>query len=159
MGGWLGVVLAFSPAELARPITDHQLAFSMAEWARTDGRVFFRKEQRSKPLLPLVFCFECVCLSVTTGRREKWREKEKWRWTQRKVTGKRWDDHRMRCVRLSESWNPGPESRLSRSWNTGPETQVPIGLAWLLKIGFLGRYQYIKNLLKKRRRGYKASNF
>jgi hypothetical protein len=31
----------------------------------------------------------CIRPSVTTGRREKWREKEKWRWTQRKVTGKR----------------------------------------------------------------------
>jgi hypothetical protein len=38
------------------------------------------------------------------------------------------------CVRLSRSWNPGPESRISRSWNPGswnpvsvyrgPETQV-----------------------------------
>ncbi len=61
VGGWLGVLLAFSTVESARPITDHRLAFSMAEPVRTDGRtdgrVFFRKEQRSKPLLPLVFCF------------------------------------------------------------------------------------------------------
>jgi hypothetical protein len=33
------------------------------------------------------------------------------------------------CVRLSRSWNPGPESRISRSWNPvsvyrGSETQV-----------------------------------
>jgi hypothetical protein len=33
-------------------------------------------------------------------------------------------------------------------------SRLLIGLAWLLKLGFLGRYQYIKNLLKKRRRGY-----
>ncbi len=123
----MGVLLAFSTAELVRPITDHRLAFSMAESTRTDERmdgfslgkswgwsfsflwffalhlassrwvigrsgcifydrtgpdsrtngqtdflwqirpgqtdertdeqVFFRKEQRSEPLLPLVFCF------------------------------------------------------------------------------------------------------
>ncbi len=52
-------------AEPAWPITDHRLAFSMAEPARTDGltdertheRVFFRKEESLEPLLPLVFCF------------------------------------------------------------------------------------------------------
>jgi hypothetical protein len=48
-------------AESVRPITDHRLAFSMAEPAWTDERtnewVFFRKKQRSEPLLPLVFYF------------------------------------------------------------------------------------------------------
>jgi hypothetical protein len=49
--------------------------------------------------------------------------------------------------------------------NRRRELRLLIGLAWLLKLemmvdvdiatqGFLGRYQYIKNLLKKRRRGY-----
>jgi hypothetical protein len=49
--------------------------------------------------------------------------------------------------------------------NRRRESQLLIGLAWLLKLemmvdvdtatqGFLGRYQYIKNLLKKRRKGY-----
>jgi hypothetical protein len=74
-----------------------------------------------------------VCLSVTTGRslyvttrrREKWREKEKWRWTHRKVMGKRWDDVGcVACICLSESWNSGPKSRLSRSWNPSPESQM-----------------------------------
>jgi hypothetical protein len=37
----LGVLAAFSTAEPARPITDHRLAFSMAEPARTDGRTDF----------------------------------------------------------------------------------------------------------------------
>jgi hypothetical protein len=54
---------------------DVPLAFSTAEPARTDGgregRVFFRKEQRLEPLLPLV---ACVCLCVCDY------------WTQRKVT-------------------------------------------------------------------------
>jgi hypothetical protein len=57
----LGVLLAFFMAEPTRPITDHWLAFSMAEPVWTDGRtdewVFFKKEQRSEPLLPLVFYF------------------------------------------------------------------------------------------------------
>jgi hypothetical protein len=49
--------------------------------------------------------------------------------------------------------------------NRKRESRLLIGLAWLLKLemmvnvdtatqGFLGRYQYIKNLLKRRRRGY-----
>jgi hypothetical protein len=38
--------------------------------------------------------------------------------------------------------------------NKRRELRLLIGLAWLLKLGFLGRYQYIKNLLKKRRRRY-----
>jgi hypothetical protein len=38
--------------------------------------------------------------------------------------------------------------------NRRRESRLLIGLAWLLKLGFLGRYQYIKNLLKKRRKGY-----
>jgi hypothetical protein len=38
--------------------------------------------------------------------------------------------------------------------NRRRESRLLIELAWLLKLGFLGRYQYIKNLLKKRRRGY-----
>jgi hypothetical protein len=51
------------------------------------------------------------------------------------------------------------------SSNRRRESQLPIGLAWLLKLemmvdvdtatqGFMGRYQYIKNLLKRRKRGY-----
>jgi hypothetical protein len=35
----LGVLAAFSTAEPAWPITDHRLAFSMAEPARTDGQI------------------------------------------------------------------------------------------------------------------------
>jgi hypothetical protein len=49
--------------------------------------------------------------------------------------------------------------------NRRRKSRLLIGLAWLLKLemmvdvdtatqGFLGRYQYIMNLLKKRRRGY-----
>jgi hypothetical protein len=49
--------------------------------------------------------------------------------------------------------------------NRRRESRLLIELAWLLKLemmvdvdtatqGFLGRYQYIKNLLKKRRKGY-----
>ncbi len=55
-----------------------------------------------------------------------WQEEEKWRWTQRKMTGKRWDDRRMRCVRLFESWNPGPETEVLklRSWGPSPEIEV-----------------------------------
>ncbi len=55
-----------------------------------------------------------------------WQEKEKWRWTQGKMTGKRWDDRRMRCVCLFESWNLGPETEVMkpRSWNPGLEVQV-----------------------------------
>ncbi len=49
-----------------------------------------------------------------------WREKEKWQWTQRKMTGKRWDDHRMRCVRLSKSWNPGLETEVLKPRSWGP---------------------------------------
>jgi hypothetical protein len=58
-------------------------------------------------------------------------------------------------VRLSESWNPGPESQMQQhDSNRRRELRLLIGLAWLLKLGFLNRYQYIKNLLKKRRRRY-----
>jgi hypothetical protein len=62
----------------------------------------------------------------------------------------------------------GPESQVLKakhSNNRRRELWLLIGLAWLLELemmvdvdtatqGFLGRYQYIKNLLKKRRRGY-----
>jgi hypothetical protein len=86
--------------------------------------------------------------------------------------------HCMRLsVHVSRSWSPvsvyrGPETQVLRAKCRGPESQVLrakcsnraltkeresrllIGLEWLLKLGFLGRYQYIKNLLKKRRRRY-----
>jgi hypothetical protein len=60
------------------------------------------------------------------------------------------------------SWEPNAATRQQQKKGAvsvclSPETQLSrllIGLAWLLKLGFLGRYQYIKNLLKKRRRGY-----
>ncbi len=77
-------------------------------------------------------------LSVTTGRREKWRKKDK---TQDRAPV---DDRRMEsfrasvevlkprsweCVRLSRSWNPvsvyrGPETQVLRAKYRGPETQV-----------------------------------
>jgi hypothetical protein len=61
-------MLAVSMAEPARPITDHRLAFSMAQPARTDGQTGFlqeRSEVGTSPSscfllcawLPLVFCF------------------------------------------------------------------------------------------------------
>jgi hypothetical protein len=43
--------------------------------------------------------------------------------------------------------------------NRRRESRLLIGLAWLLKLGFLGKYQYIKNLLKKRRRGLLGFKF
>ncbi len=58
-------------------------------------------------------------------------------------------------VCLSRSWNPGPESQMQQHGsNRRRESRLLIRLAWLLKLGFLGRYQYIKNLLMKRKRGY-----
>jgi hypothetical protein len=63
-------------------------------------------------IMSLSMCVRaCVCLSmttgrslsVTTGRREKWWEKDE------TTVGC------VECVCLFESWNPGPESHLSRS--------------------------------------------
>jgi hypothetical protein len=33
-------------------------------------------------------------------------------------------------VRLSRSWNPGPESQISRSWNPGPESVRALLIGW-----------------------------
>jgi hypothetical protein len=43
--------------------------------------------------------------------------------------------------------------------NRRRESWLLIGLAWLLKLGFLGRYQYIKNLLKKEEEGIRLQIF
>jgi hypothetical protein len=97
---WRGVLLAFSTAEPARPITDHWLAFSMAERGRTDGRTDRRTgflQQRGEvgasPSSGFLLS-QCVRLSVcdhwtqrkVTGKLDAG---EKWRWTHSKVTGKR----------------------------------------------------------------------
>jgi hypothetical protein len=74
-------------------------------------------------------------------------------------------DHRLPATQVlrARSWEPNAATRQQQKKGAAsvclsPETQlsrVLIGLAlWLLKLGFLGRYQYIKDLLKKRRRGY-----
>ncbi len=68
----------------------------------------------------------CVLHLWPLDAQTTWREKEKWRWAQRKMTGKKWDNCRMRCVRLFESWNPGLETEVlkPRSWGPGPEIEV-----------------------------------
>ncbi len=43
--------------------------------------------------------------------------------------------------------------------NRRRESRLLIGLAWLLKLGFLGRYQNIKNLLKKKEEGIRFQIF
>jgi hypothetical protein len=57
--------------------------------------------------------------------------------------------------------NPGPENQMQQHSNSKRrrESQLLIGLAWLLKLGFLGRYQYIKNLLKKKEEGIRLQIF
>jgi hypothetical protein len=65
--------------------------------------------------------------SVTTGRRGKWREKEKWRWMQRKY--KMTVGWRAFEVLKPRSWEPGLET--SR-W--GPETQVLRSKSWNLAL-------------------------
>ncbi len=61
VGQWLGVLLAFSTAELARLITDHRLAFSMVEPVWMDGRTdertngFFIEKSRGQSLSFLWF--------------------------------------------------------------------------------------------------------
>ncbi len=45
------------------------------------------------------------------------------------------------CLRLSKSWNPSPENQMQQHGNNKRrESWLLIGLAWLLKLGFLGRY-------------------
>jgi len=93
-----------------------------------DGRMDGRTDERVRA---------CVCPSVTTGRREKWR------WTQRKVREKDKTTVGWRAFEVvkprSWEWNPvavfrGPETqvlrvkpsvRLWRSWNPGPQSQIP----------------------------------
>jgi hypothetical protein len=60
------------------------------------------------------------------------------------------NNKRNHCVYLS----PETQVMKPKCSNIKRESRLLIGLAWLLKLGFLGRYQYIKNLLKKRRRRY-----
>jgi hypothetical protein len=59
--------------------------------------------------------------------------------------------------------NPGPESQMQQHSgnNRRRESRLLIGLARLLKLGFLGRYQYINNLLKEKKRvlGFKFLGF
>jgi hypothetical protein len=43
--------------------------------------------------------------------------------------------------------------------NKRRESRLLVGLAWLLKLGFLGSYQYIKNLLKKKKEGIRLQIF
>jgi hypothetical protein len=43
--------------------------------------------------------------------------------------------------------------------NRRRESWLLIGLTWLLKLGFLGRYQYIKEKKKKRVLGFKFLGF
>jgi hypothetical protein len=71
----------------------------------------------------------CIFYGRTGGGPNRWRilgfchsvrpsgRREKWRWTQRKVTGKRKDDRRMESFR-------GPEPQVLRAKYRGPETQV-----------------------------------
>jgi len=90
------------------------------------------------------------------GRREKWREKEKWRWMQRKdktTVGwrafevlkprswesgpetSRWGRETQVLRAMSwnltlRSWNPGHENQISRSWNPGPESVRALLIGW-----------------------------
>jgi hypothetical protein len=174
--GWLGVLLAFSTAEPARPITDHRLAFSMAEPARTDGRTdghtngFSSGKRRGRSLSFLWFfalhlgssgflLCAWVPKTILLRRTTFW---EHFLWQnrpEREIT-----DHRLPATQVlrARSWEPNAATRQQQKKGAAsvclsPETQLSrllIGLAWLLKLGFLGRYQYIKNLLKKRRRRY-----
>jgi hypothetical protein len=77
------------------------------------------------------------------------------------------------CVYDRQSWELNIEVLRARSWEPNAAIRqqqkkrvvASNRIVWLLKLemmvdvdtatqGFLGRYQYIKNLLKKRRRGY-----
>jgi hypothetical protein len=42
------------------------------------------------------------------------------------MTGKRWDDRRMCCVRLFESWNPGPETEVLKPRSWGPSLEIEV---------------------------------
>jgi hypothetical protein len=111
-----GVSLAFSTAEPARPITDHRLAFSMVEPARTDGQTDGRREKWGEYWMRE---------KSDGGRREKWGEN----WTRKKSDGGRREKWRekdkttvgWRAFEVlkpgSWEWNPVPVYR-------GPETQV-----------------------------------
>jgi hypothetical protein len=63
---------------------------------------------------------------VTTGRTDYVTGKRKVTVDVEKNDEKKWDDRKMRCVRLSESWNPGPETEVlkPRSWGPGSEIEV-----------------------------------
>ncbi len=113
----------------------------------------------------------CVCVSVTLSLQPLVCDRQS-------VTVNHESQILITTICNGQSWEPNIEVLKPRSWEPGPKNQMQqhgsnrrresrllIELAWLLKLemmvdvdtatqGFLGRYQYIKNLLKKRRKGY-----
>jgi hypothetical protein len=60
----------------------------MAELARTDERVFFRKEQKLEPPLPLVFCFVLGYQTEEGIRLQIFRFFGGWVWSKGKKKGR-----------------------------------------------------------------------
>jgi hypothetical protein len=70
-------------------------------------------------------------------------------------------DRRQGRIVFDRHGNPSPESQMQQhdGSNRRRKSRLLIGLAWLLKLSFLGRYQYIKNLLKKKEEGIRLQIF